>query len=314
MKRLYLIKNPDLFQGEKNLTKNKDYFEGWYFKNTSKENGISFIPGINIEKNSPKAFVQVITNDTSHFVNYNINDFTFNHEPFSIKIGNNVFSKEGIHIDIKTEELNIDGDIKYSNNKSINTDFMNPNIMGPFSYVPFMECNHAILSMQNNANGSININDYEMKFDNDMGYIEKDWGISFPKTYIWCQGNNFKKSNASFMLSIADVPFKMFKFRGVICVLVIGDKEYKFTTYNNSRLVEYGINDNSLNVTLKKGDLQINLKSTLDKGQKLSAPVKGKMEKDIFESIASNITVTLKQGENIIFSDTSKNCGLEIVK
>ena len=42
---------------------------------------------------------------------------------------------------------------------------MNPNIMGPFSYIPFMECNHAILSMQNNANGSININDYEMKFD-----------------------------------------------------------------------------------------------------------------------------------------------------
>lgn len=314
MNRLFLIKKPELFQGEKNLTKNKDYFEGWYFKNTNKENGISFIPGINIQKSNPKAFVQVITNDTSHFVNYSIDDFTFNHNPFTIKIGNNVFSKEGIHIDIKTKELNVKGDIKYSNNKNINTDFMNPNIMGPFSYVPFMECNHAILSMQNNANGSININDYEMKFDNDMGYIEKDWGISFPKTYIWCQGNNFKKSDASFMLSIADVPFKMFKFRGVICVLVIGDKEYKFTTYNNARLVEYGINDNSLNVTLKKGDLQINLKSTFDKGQKLSAPVKGKMEKDIFESITSNITVTLQKEDNIIFSDTSKNCGLEIVK
>ena len=314
MNRLFLIKKPELFQGEKNLTKNKDYFEGWYFKNTNKENGISFIPGINIQKSTPKAFVQVITNDTSHFVNYNIDDFTFNHNPFTIKIGNNVFSKDGIHIDIKTKELNVKGDIKYSNNKNINTDFMNPNIMGPFSYVPFMECNHAILSMQNNANGSININDYEMKFDNDMGYIEKDWGISFPKTYIWCQGNNFKKSDASFMLSIADVPFKMFKFRGVICVLVIGDKEYKFTTYNNARLVEYGINDNSLNVTLKKGDLQINLKSTFDKGKKLSAPVKGKMEKDIFESITSNITVTLQKEDNIIFSDTSKNCGLEIVK
>ena len=153
-----------------------------------------------------------------------------------------------------------------------------------------------------------------MKFEDDMGYIEKDWGISFPKSYIWCQGNNFKNSNASFMLSIADIPFKMFKFRGVICVFVINDKEYKFTTYNNARLVEYGVNDNSLNITLKKGDLQINLKSSFDKGQKLSAPVKGKMEKDIFESITANITVTLKQGDNTIFSDTSKNCGLEIVK
>jgi len=308
------MKNPDLFQGEKNLIKNKDYFEGWYFKNTSKDNGISFIPGINIENNKPKAFVQVITNDRSHFVSYNIEEFNFNHNPFIIKIGNNIFSKEGIHIDIKTKEINIKGDIKYSNNKTINTDFMNPNIMGPFSYIPFMECNHAILSMQNHTNGSININNYEIKFDNDMGYIEKDWGISFPKTYIWCQGNNFQKSNASFMLSIADVPFKMFKFRGVICVLAVGNKEYKFTTYNNTRLVECEINDNLLNITLKKGDMNINLKSTFDKGQKLSAPVKGKMEKDIFESITSTITVTLKERDNIIFSDTSTNCGLEIVK
>lgn len=314
MNRLFLIKNPELFQGERILTKNKDYFEGWYFKNTNKENGISFIPGINIEENKPKAFVQVITNDTSHFINYSINDFSYSHNPFIIKIGNNKFSKDGIHVDIKTEDTNIKGDIKYTNNKNIDTNFMNPNIMGPFSYVPFMECNHAILSMQNTVNGSININDKEMKFEDDMGYIEKDWGNSFPKTYIWCQGNNFETNNASFMLSIADVPFKMFKFRGIICVLVIGDKEYKFTTYNNARLVEFDINENSLNISLKKGELYINLKSKFDKGQKLSAPVKGKMEKDIFESITSNITITLKQGDNIIFSDTSKNCGLEIVK
>ena len=314
MNKLYLIKNPDLFQGEKILNKNKDYFEGWYFKNTNKENGISFIPGINIEKKEPKAFVQVITNDQSYFVNYDINEFDFTHEPFMIRVGNNLFSKEGIHIDIKTEDINADGDIKYTNNKNIDTDFMNPNIMGPFSYIPFMECNHAILSMQNNTNGSININNSEIKFENDMGYIEKDWGTSFPKTYIWSQGNNFRKANASFMLSIADVPFKMFKFRGVICVLMVDDKEYKFTTYNNARLVEYEINDNSLNITLKKGEFVLNLKSEFDEGQKLVAPVKGKMEKEIFESITAKVTVTLKQGDNIIFSDTSANCGLEIVK
>ena len=35
-------------------------------------NGISFIPGINIEKSEPKAFIQVITNNTSYFINYDI--------------------------------------------------------------------------------------------------------------------------------------------------------------------------------------------------------------------------------------------------
>lgn len=314
MKKIYLIKNPDVFQGEKNLSKNKEYFEGWYFKNTNNEKGVSFIPGINIQENGKKAFVQIITNDESYFINYDIDDFEYMQNPFKIRIGENTFSKDGIHINIKTENTDIKGDIKYSDLKNIDTNFMNPNIMGPFSYIPFMECNHAILSMKNNANGSININDDEIKFENDMAYIEKDWGCSFPKTYIWCQGNNFKKTNASFMLSIADVPFKMFKFRGVICALIIEDKEYKFTTYNNAKLVECDVNDSSLNITLKKGDFILNIKSVYDKGHKLSAPVKGKMDKDIFESITSQITVTLKNGNNVIFSDTSKNCGLEIVK
>lgn len=313
MNKLFLIKNPEVFQGEKYLVKPKEYFEGWYFKNTNQENGISFIPGINIVKNEPKAFVQVITNNTSYFVNYDIDEFKFRNKPFEIKIGNNFFSKDGIHIDMKDENLKAYGDIKYSNTKNIHTDFINPNIMGPFSYIPFMECNHAILSMKNNANGSININNYEMKFDNDMGYIEKDWGCSFPKQYIWCQGNNFQKSNASFMLSIADIPFKMFEFRGVICVLLLDDEEYKFTTYNNSKIVEYVVNDTSLSITLKKGDYYLNVKSTFDKGQKLTAPVKGKMSKNIFESINSALTVTLKKGNDIVFRETSLNCGLEIV-
>lgn len=43
MNPLFLIKNPDLFQGEKYLNTNKNYFEGWYFKNTNHEKGISFI-------------------------------------------------------------------------------------------------------------------------------------------------------------------------------------------------------------------------------------------------------------------------------
>lgn len=315
MKKLFYIKNPELFQGERKLTKNKNYFEGWYFKNTNSENGISFIPGINIEGKNKKAFIQVITKDSSYFVNYDIDNFQFNSNPFCINIANNYFSKNYIHIDIKdkTQNLNIYGDIKYTNDKNINTNNLNPNIMGPFSYMPFMECNHAILTMQNRANGSISINNNKIDFKNDIGYIEKDWGCSFPKTYIWCQGNNFLNPNVSFMLSIANIPFKVFKFRGIICVLIIDDKEYRFATYNNTKLVEYEINENSLSITLKKGEYCLNIKSKYDEGHKLAAPVKGKMEKDILESITADITVTLKKENEIIFSGTSINCGLEIV-
>ena len=315
MKKMFLIKNPDLFQGEKYLKNNKNYFEGWYFKNINNNNGIAFIPGININKEEKKAFIQIITNESSYFIDYNINDFTFCLNPFYIKIKNNFFSKNGIHIDINNEEKNIKiyGNVKYSNVININTNFLNPNIMGPFSYIPFMECNHAILNMKNKTNGIINVNNKKIDLNNEIGYIEKDWGYSFPKSYIWCQGNDFINTNASFMLSIANIPFKIFEFKGIICDLIIDDKEYKFTTYNNTKITNYDISDNKLNITLKKGNYFLNISSNYDDNFRLLAPVKGKMEKGIFESISSVITVTLKRNDEIIFTDTSKNCGLEIV-
>lgn len=316
MNNLFLIKNPEIFQGEKYLDANKNYFEGWYFKNTNKENGISFIPGININENERKSFIQVITNKESYYVNYSIEEFKFSDNPFCVKIGKNLFSKTNLHIDIddRKQNLKINGDIKYTNSKNIKTNLFNPNIMGPFSYIPFMECNHAILGMKNKTYGKININGNKINFDDGIGYIEKDWGCSFPKNYIWCQANNFKNSKASFMLSIANIPFKAFNFRGVICDLIIDDDEYKFTTYNNSKIIKYNVNDKYLNITLKKGEYNINIKSKYDKGLNLKAPVKGKMDKYIFENINSKIDITLKKDSQIIFEDTSYNCGLEIVE
>ena len=315
MNKLFLIKNPELFQGEKIIKTNNNYFEGWYFKNTNNKKGISFIPGININEQEKKAFIQIITNDSSYFVNYNIEDFKHSATPFYIKIGDNFFSKNKIHIDIKdkTQNLIVFGDIRYSDSQNISTNFLNPNIMGPFSYIPFMECNHAILNMKTTANGLININNDKIKFENSIGYMEKDWGSSFPKSYIWCQGNNFKKSNTSFMISIADIPFKNFHFNGIICDLIINNKEFKFTTYNNAKLVEYYVDNNFLNIILKKGKYYLNINSKYNTGAKLFAPVNGKMEKDIFESISATISVTLKKDNTVIFSDTSTNCGLEIV-
>lgn len=315
MNKLFLIRNPELFQGEKYINTNKNYFEGWYFKNTNAKNGVSLIPGISTNGSDAKSFVQVITNDSSYFVNYNIDDFKFSSTPFYIKIGNNFFSKNGVHIDIKDKAQNliVFGDIKYSNSQNIGTNFLNPNIMGPFSYIPFMECNHAILSMKAKADGEISINNNKIRFDNDIGYIEKDWGCSFPNSYIWCQGNDFKNSNVSFMLSIADIPFKFFHFKGIICDLIIDNEEFKFTTYNNAKLIKYDVNDNSLNIILEKGHYSLNIKSKYSEGLKLFAPVKGKMEKDIFESISTSINVTLTKDNIVIFSDSSKNCGLEIV-
>ena len=315
MKKILLIKNPELFQGEKNIRGSRYYFEGWYFKNTNGKIGISFIPGISITNSDKKAFIQIITKDGSYFIDYSIDDFKYSDNPFYIEIGNNYFSRDRIYIDIKDEKqsLMIDGELFYLNSQNIGSNFLRPNIMGFFSYFPFMECNHAILSMRNNINGVITFNNDLLNFNGGIGYIEKDWGISFPKSYIWCQGNIFLNSASSFMLSIADIPFKIFNFRGIICSLIVNNKEFRFATYNNTKLVKYDIGNSFFNIVLRKKDYYLHVEAKYDDGFRLIAPVKGSMEKTIIESIFGILTITLKKGNKVIFYDTSKNCGVEIV-
>jgi hypothetical protein len=310
-----LIRNPLLFRGECYLDSDKNYFEGWYFKNSNGVDNISFIPGISINNKKKCAFIQVITNNESYYFSYDIDCFSYNENPFYIKINDNYFSLDNIHIDINDikQDICIYGDIGYYNSININTCKYSPNIMGLFSYVPFMECNHAIINMKNKVNGELIINDNVINFKGGNGYIEKDYGCSFPKSYIWCQGNDFKNKDASFMLSIADIPFILFNFKGIICSLIVDNVEYRFATYNNSKIVKYDVRDNYLNIVLKKGHYYLDINCAFGDGLKLVAPVKGEMNKDIIESITEVVSVCLKMDDEIIFEDSSRNCGLEIV-
>lgn len=313
MNYFYLLENPEVFQGENKLKYKKCYFEGWYFKNTRKDISISFIPGIHIENGEKSAFIQIITNSSSYYISYSFNDFQFSYDPFFISIGNNFFSLEKIKIDIQDKNISINGELYYDNHIKIERNFFSPNIIGPFSFFPFMECNHAILSMKHEITGFLIINDKKYDFNSGIGYIEKDWGSSFPTSYIWTQANNFQNKNASFFLSVATIPLSRFSFTGFICDFILDNKEYRFATYNSSKLIKLKVSKNNFNIKLKNKDFTLHIYSNNKNSFSLKAPRCGAMQKEIFESIDSNVYVYLSQKENILFEGESKNAGLEIV-
>ncbi len=313
MKKKLWKKNVEVFQGKKYLFKKKNYFEGWYFKQSTKKDVLAIIPGISITKKKKEAFIQIITKQASYYKSFPIEEFSYQEEPFFITIGENFFSFEKIHMDIDEEDLKVKGDIFYQKHQKIKTTLLSPNIMGPFSYLPFMECNHAIISMKCNTSGKLQINKRKMDFKKGNGYIEKDWGISFPKSYIWMEANSFQKKDASFLLSIAKVPLKFMEFEGIICVLKTKGKEYRLTTYNHAKICEKEEKDNQVKILLKQGKYTLEVLAIYNPGNKLIAPQKGNMKKDILESLESKISVCLKKKDKIIFKDTSKDGGLEIV-
>jgi len=288
------------FNGQK---RGKNYFEGWYFKNNSDNLSISFIPSIsNINNHEKKCYIQVITDTFSHTFEFPISDFSAEKNTLSIKINNNTFNESGINLNLEDDHYQILAELKFGPFLKLRN-----HIMGIFSLIPFMECNHNIISMRHVVNGKITINDKVYHLDKSLGYIESDYGNSFPTNYIWLQCNSFLQ-DVSLFLSKATIPFLGFKFEGHICSIIYNNKEYRFATYNFSKITI--INKNL--IILKRGKYILEL-SHIDKTNlQLAAPVNGIMKRKIHECINGNIDIVLKTRTKIIFKGSIAHAGIEV--
>lgn len=217
----------------------------------------------------------------------------------TVKIGENIFSENGIRLHIKHDKLSANGTLHFSALSPIQYD-----IMGPFRFVPFMQCRHSIYSMQHRIDGKITFNGQQYVFINGIGYIEGDCGSSFPKEYIWTQCHF---NNGSLMLSVADIPFFGFHFTGIISLVLLNGKEHRIATYLGAK-VKY-ISNNS--VTVKQGDYQLTVKLLKKDSQPLSAPNHGLMNRTIHESASCKAYYQFSHKEKALFEFISNRASFE---
>lgn len=306
--------NPEIYQGK---YKRKKYFEGWYFKiiDQHSKNIFAVIPGVSISGEGRHAFIQFIDANSgkTNYISFSINDFKYSEKAFDISIANNHFNKYGFTVDFGCEDITVKGAINYKDIESFPKSIFNPGIMGPFSFVPFMECHHGIINVHCGIEGFLSINNKQVDFTGGYGYVEKDWGSSFPHSWIWLQTNHFQSADASLMFSIANIPWLHTHFDGLIAFLRIGDRFYRFATYTRAQVNTLNFHDNLLNIIIEDSKYTLEINAANAKGGILKAPKKGKMDIYITESITASAEVILKEkAGGIIFSDTGKNTGLEL--
>ncbi len=307
--------------------KRKHYFEGWYFKHVSadEKHTLALIPGISIDGSDSHSFVQVIMSPDikTYYFRYPLEAFRSTEEPFSVTIGDNVFTMQGCKIALLDESqvvsqgISITGEVRYSNITPIKTSLLMPNIMGFFAYIPNMECNHGVLSMHHKLAGHINFktpNDHKtFDFREGKGYIEKDWGTSFPVEYIWIQANHFEEDKYSFMCSIATIPFGHFSFKGLIANLLIEGVEYRFATYNRTKVKNLIIETDRVSFELIKGDIALTCEARLTESGALKAPKMGEMQRTIKEGLSGEVNLILKRNGLKPLNLKSACTGIEIV-
>lgn len=318
------IRQPILYQGRK---KQNNYFEGWYFKQVSADlkTTICVIPGITKNKRDAHAFIQTITNTRNtnqakpilqtHYYRFPIQAFRYRDEPFLVRIGKNIFTKNGFILNLLDDTLFLKGKINFSPFTKIKSNLLYPNIMGCFAYLPFMECYHGVVSMNHQLNGALIQNNQKFDFRDGKGYIEKDWGTSFPKEYCWLQSNHFRDADASLMCSVAKIPFLGLKFEGFICNLTIGNKEYRFASYNRSKLCKIQITEHRIALIVCKDDLKLVLVARIQDRAGLKAPKNGIMQNEVKEGLNGVIAIRLqKRTGEVLFQSVGNPCAMEIVK
>ena len=188
------------------------YFEGWYLKHQTDSTSISLIPAFHRDKDgTPSASIQVISPDYQGCAWFSADQFQVNSETFDVQISENHFSESGIDLNLTIDSFSVRGHLSYGAFTRLND-----HIMGPFQYLNFLQCNHGILSLFHSLEGLLEINGTAVDFSNGSGYIEKDWGNSFPQSYLWTQGSwTFPSgSPVCIFLSIAHIPMPGFSFTG----------------------------------------------------------------------------------------------------
>ena len=235
--------------------KKKNYFFGKYYKFISND-GYTF--ALIVSTANEGDMLQLVTPTKGYFID----------DTKSVSIHDNV-----VDIDIHQDDISLKGRLELGELHPLSK-----KVMGPFSYLP-MECVHEIYSMYHTVNGSLLLNNRKLLFTDARGYIEGDSGTNFPKKYIWY---NSVTEYGTVTLAIATIPLLGFiNFTGLLCFFKTKDKEYRFTTYNNGKIVSKSEKE----IIIRKGKYRFILSIPYIGGHDLKAPVKGNMVRYIKENI-----------------------------
>jgi len=304
--RLNALFNPGQYHG---WGRNKRYFEGWYYKVVSKaeDRAFAFIPGIAMNENGEKqAFIQVLDGKklTAEYHKFEAKEFHPEPGKFEIEISGSRFSIDKILLNLP----GIQGELNFLNLVRWPAEWYSPGIMGPYSFVPFMECYHGILSMDHSIEGQLIINNEKIDFTGGKGYMEKDWGKSFPSAYIWLQTNHFSQSGVSLKASVAKIPWLGSSFTGFIAGLLVNGRLFQFTTYNSTHLLKSFADKNKVELVMENRKYRLEIYAHRFSATELASPISGFMDGRISESMTDMVEVRLidKLTGETIFQDTGK--------
>ena len=215
------------------------------------------------------------------------------------RLEQNRFSPQGIDLHLHSDHCHVEGQLRFGPPTPFPHD-----IMGPFRFVPFLECRHRVFSMRHQVTGQLHVNGTPYHFDHDLGYIEGDQGRSFPRRYLWTQ---CLFPDCSLMLSAADIPLGPVSFPGVIAALSFSGKVIFLATYCGAKIISV----QGGKIAVKQNNLLLTAELSSDHGRPLRAPQGGNMSRTIRENVSCRARYRLFRDREVLWAGESSQASFE---
>lgn len=311
--------HPAWYQGHR---RKPPYFEGWYYKlvDRTEQHRCAVIPGVfrGVDERESHAFVQVLDGMTGQatYQPYSVSDFWASDTTLDLRVGPNRFTETALHLSIDAPELTLAGDLSFQDTVPWPVSLISPGIMGWYAWVPLMECYHGVVSLDHAIRGTLVVTGQEIDFSAGRGYIEKDWGRSFPSAWVWMQSNHFQEEGTSFTASVAIIPWLRSSFRGFIIGLWHAGRLYRFATYTGARIEELAVTDEHVHWVVSDRRLRLEIDAGRSEAGLLRGPTGVDMGMRVPETLNASMSVRLRElGEGAtapLFEGIGRNGGLEV--
>jgi len=171
------------------------------------------------------------------------------------------------------------------------------------------------VGLDHGLHGALHIDGDDVSMHGGRGYIEKDWGRSFPRCWVWMQSNHFDEPGTSVTASVALIPNLGRVFPGFIVGVWHRGRLHRFATYTGAKIESLRVDDRRVEWVMADRKLRLALVAHRAETTILPGPTIEGMKRDVHETLRAAIDVRLEDRARgaVIFEGRGRSAGLEVM-
>ena len=167
--------------------------------------------------------------------------------------------------------------------------------MGYAYYVPTLPCFHSVMNVSHHVTGEIQTPRQQYLLEHELGYMEKNWGTSFPKRYCWLQAVDPFDSQTSLLFSQAEIDWIGRTFLRHVGHLRFDGKHIDLRELRKCTISNSILDETNHCIQLSGNNIKLDIHISFQEKVIFKGPANGNMSRDITHHTDALIHVKLYQ-------------------